>query len=55
MTERTPILNILHIALVIVAIVCFGFAAFAWPAPMEPYRVRFVGAGLMFWALSTFF
>lgn len=45
----------LRIILVIIAGVLFGFAAFAWPAPVEPYRVKLIAAGLMFWVASTFF
>lgn len=45
----------LHIIFVILAMVLFGFAGFGWPAPIEPYRVKLIGAGLFFWVLSTFF
>ena len=44
-----------RIVLAAIALAMFLVAAFAWPAPIEPYRVRFVGAGLFFWLLSTFF
>lgn len=45
----------LHIILVVVALVCFGFAAFAWTAVFEPYRSKLIAAGLFFLTLSTFF
>jgi hypothetical protein len=45
----------LHLVLMILAIVLFGFAAFAWPVPFEPWRTRLIAAGLFCWALSTFF
>lgn len=44
-----------HIILIVVALVCFAFAAFAWPPPVEPYRSKLIAAGLFFWVLSTFF
>ncbi len=45
----------LHLILVVLAVVLFFLAGFAWPVPVEPYRVKLIGAGLFFWALSTFF
>lgn len=45
----------LHIILVVLALVLFAFAGFGWPAPIEPYRVKLIGAGLFFLTLSTFF
>lgn len=34
------------------ALVLFFIGAFAWPAPVEPYRAKIVSAGLMFYILS---
>jgi len=34
------------------AFVLFAIAAFAWPAPIEPWRVKIVAAGLMFYVLA---
>jgi hypothetical protein len=34
------------------ALVLFAIGAFAWPVPVEPYRVKIVSAGLMFYILS---
>ena len=45
----------IQIILVVVSLVFFGFAGFAWPVPVEPYRVRLIGAGLFFLVLSSFF
>jgi hypothetical protein len=45
----------LHLILIVLATVLFFLAAFAWPAPVEPYRMKLVAAGLFFWCLSTFF
>lgn len=45
----------LHIICVVLALVMFLIAGFGWPAPVEPYRVKFIGIGLFFWCLSTFF
>ena len=45
----------LHLFLVVLAGALFFFAAFAWPAPVEPYRTKLVAAGLFFWVVSTFF
>lgn len=45
----------LRLILIVLAIVLFAIAGFGWPAPVEPYRLKFIGAGLFFWALSTFF
>jgi len=41
-------MNILHLLLVLVAIVCFALAAFGVPA-----RVNLVASGLLFWLVST--
>jgi hypothetical protein len=49
--NRAPI----RIILVVIALVMFLIAGFGWPAPVEPYRVKFIGIGLFFWLLSTFF
>ena len=35
-----------HNVLLILALVLWGFAAFAWPPLVEPYRVRLIAAGL---------
>ena len=45
----------LHLIFVVLALVLFALAGFGWPAPVEPYRVKIVAAGLFFWCLSTFF
>ena len=45
----------LHLIFVVLALVMFAIAGFGWPAPVEPYRVKFIGIGLFFWLLSTFF
>jgi hypothetical protein len=36
----------------IFAFVLFALAAFAWPAPVEPWRLKLVAGGLMFYTLS---
>ena len=53
MTERNS--APLHLILVILAAVLFFLAAFAWPAPVEPYRTKLIAGGLFCWCLSTFF
>jgi hypothetical protein len=53
MTERNS--APLHLIFLILAMVLFLLAGFGWPAPVEPYRVKLIGAGLFFWVLSTFF
>lgn len=45
----------LHLLLVVLAAVLFLIGAFAWPVPFEPWRTKFISAGLFFWVLSTFF
>ena len=45
----------LHLICVVIAMVLFGIAAFAWPVPFEPWRLKIVACGLFFWTLSTFF
>jgi hypothetical protein len=45
----------LHIILVVLALVLFFLAGFGWPAPVEPYRLKLIGAGLFFLTLATFF
>jgi hypothetical protein len=45
----------IRVILLVIACVCFGFAAFAWPAAVEPYRSKLIGAGLLCWCASTFF
>lgn len=45
----------LHLFLIVLACVLLGLAAFAWPAPVEPWRTKLLAAGLFFWCLSTFF
>jgi hypothetical protein len=37
----------LKLFFMILAAVLFAIGAFAWPAPIEPYRIRFVAAGLL--------
>jgi hypothetical protein len=39
---------------VLFAFVLFAIAAFAYPPPVEPYRLKLVAAGLMFYMLSLF-
>ena len=34
------------------ALVLFALGAFAWPPIVEPWRVKIVSAGLMFWVLA---
>jgi len=45
----------LHLILMVLALVLFFLAAFAWPAPVEPYRLKLMAAGLFFGTLSLFF
>jgi hypothetical protein len=45
----------LHLILVVLALVFFGIAAFAWPVPFEPWRTKLIAAGLFAWLLSSFF
>lgn len=33
------------------ALVLFALAGFGWPAPVEPYRTKLIGAGLFFYVL----
>jgi hypothetical protein len=44
-----------HIFLLALACVFFFIGAFAWPAPVEPYRIKIVSAGLLAWCASSFF
>jgi hypothetical protein len=44
----------LHLIVLVLALVLLFLGAFAWPAPVEPWRVKLVAAGLFFWCLSTF-
>lgn len=44
-----------HLILVVLALVMFCIAGFGWPAPVEPYRLKFIGMGLFFWLLASFF
>jgi hypothetical protein len=39
----------MDVVLYIVAAVLFGIAAFL--PPLEPYRIRFVAGGLLFWVM----
>ena len=45
----------LKLIFVVLAMVLFAIGGFGWLAPVEPYRVKIVSAGLFFWVLSTFF
>jgi len=45
----------LHLICIVIALVMFAIAGFGWPAPIEPYRVKFIGIGLFFWLLASFF
>ena len=45
----------LHLIFVVLACVLFAIGGFGWLAPVEPYRIKLVSAGLFFWTLSTFF
>ncbi len=36
----------------VLALVLFAIGAFGWLAPVEPYRVKIISAGLFFWVLS---
>lgn len=45
----------MHLIFIVLAMVLFAIAGFGWPAPVEPYRMKLVAAGLFFWVLSTFF
>lgn len=48
--EATP-----RIICAVLALLLFGIAGFAWPVPVEPYRLKIVAIGLFFLTLSTFF
>lgn len=37
---------------IVLALVLFALAGFGWPAPVEPYRVKIIGAGLFFYVLA---
>ena len=37
------------------AMVLFAIGGFGWLAPVEPYRVKLVSAGLFFYVLASFF
>jgi hypothetical protein len=50
-SNRAPI----RLILMVLAVVLLFLAAFAWPAPVEPYRMKMGWAGMFCWALSTFF
>lgn len=45
----------LHLLCVVFFVVCEALAAFLWPPPVEPYRVRLIALGLFFFALSLLF
>jgi hypothetical protein len=45
----------IRMILMCMAIALFAIAAFAWPAPIEPWRLKLVAGGLFCWSLSTFF
>ena len=45
----------LRLILMVFALVFFAIAGFGWPAPVEPYRLKFVGLGLFCVVLATFF
>ena len=45
----------LRLIFVVLALVLFAIGAFGWLAPVEPYRIKIVSAGLFFYTLSTFF
>lgn len=45
----------LHLIFVVLALVLFALAAFAWPAPVEPWRMKLGWAGMFFLVLSSFF
>jgi hypothetical protein len=53
MTERNA--APLHLIFVVLALVLFFLAGFGWPAPVEPYRLKLIGAGLFFMLLASFF
>jgi hypothetical protein len=50
-----PVKATVRVILVVAAIIMFGIAAFVYPAPVEPYRLRFTAAGLFCWSLSMLF
>jgi hypothetical protein len=35
------------------AFVLFAIAGFAWPVPIDAWRVKLIAAGLMFWVLAS--
>lgn len=45
----------LRLILMVFALVFFAIAGFGWPAPVDPYRLKFVALGLFCATLSTFF
>ena len=38
--------------LLVLAMLLFGLAAFLWHVAIEPWRTRFIAAGLFSWTLS---
>jgi len=52
---QTPHGAPLHLIFMVFALVLFALAAFGWPQPIEPYRMKLVAGGLFFWCLSFFF
>ena len=45
----------LRLIFVVLAMVLFAIGGFGWLAPVEPYRVKIVSAGLFFYVLASFF
>jgi hypothetical protein len=52
---KTAGMSPFHIFLLALACVFFVIGAFAWPAPVEPYRIKIVSAGLLAWCAASFF
>jgi hypothetical protein len=55
MIFQRPVPGTLNLILVVFALVMFAIAGFGWPAPIEPYRVKFIGVGLFFLTLAMLF
>jgi hypothetical protein len=44
-----------HMLLIGAAVLLFAGSALLWAPPVEPYRIRFIGGGLMCLALTLLF
>jgi len=45
----------IRLIFIVLALVMFAIAGFGWPNPIEPYRLKFIGIGLFFYVLASFF